>query len=81
MTSDVKNKTVTCTIRNVLFVVILSYNLILVSVMACAGLKIVFKSNFCDILFNDRCIAQESLQDIHYYLKTADQSSSTFNVI
>lgn len=66
----VHNKPVSCTLKNVLFVPMLSYNLLSVSVMARAGLKVVFENKSCSVIQNEKCIAQGSLRDMHYYLNT-----------
>lgn len=61
----VNSKPVACELRHALFVLMLSYNLLSVSVMTRSELKTVFEANSCSVHRNDKCIVQGTLCDIH----------------
>lgn len=69
-----QNNLVDCTLKNVLFVPTLSYDLLLVSVMDRAKLTVVLENKFCCVFQNERFIAQ-SIHDMPHYLNT--ESSKT----
>lgn len=58
----------------------LSYNLVTVSVMGRAGLKIMFETDVCNVFLDDKCGAQARLRDMCYYLNAPVRSDRTSNV-
>lgn len=68
-------ESVISTLKNVLFVPILLYNLLSVSVMARLGLRVAFENNMCSVVQNDKWMSHGSLREIHYYLNTANMQT------
>lgn len=78
----VNGKSVTRKHQNILFVPTLTYDLLSVTVIARAALKTVFDSSSYSVYRNDKCIAQGTLRDMHYYLNTTcDATHKTMHVV
>lgn len=64
----VNDKPMTCNLRIVLFVPMLSYNLLSISELALADLITVFEFNYCRVYQNGKCGVQGTLRYSQYYL-------------